>query len=453
MLVTQISIDLAGVNRFEYVIAKQADVNSRVIQVQLLDNGKIYVLDDQITARVSIVKPDKKEVLQDCTISDNRVEIVLDKNMLAVAGTAAAEILLTGSDGTITSASFDIKIIATVTGKNAESSNDYASFKDALIAAQKFENRIYQVETQKASKQYVAEEIAKAQLEGAEVDTSNFVTKSDLEGIGGLSEDAKTEIITLFENVVYNDFQAAATIERLKTALNSSGSSSGGSGSGSSGSGGSDTGDLPTSGLMDYFDLRNSEPTVNTGQGLTTYAATVGAGCLFSWSTTTHTASDEYGTKIARSCIYDKDGGTATCSCGTTFTWCFMTYNGLVAASGYFALSNLTAFCAKATYNNTSSSTTTVETTNVSGSSKAGYTTVFVVVNEDNLKIYVNGELYKEYNGADYSDFESWYSKLEAANIATNTDNYFTAMAIYNKALSAVELTEVQAYFETLEVA
>ena len=144
MLVTEISIDLAGLSRFEYVIAKQADDNSRIIQVQLLNNGKIYVLDSGTKARVSITKPDKTEVLDDCTINNNRVEIVLDANMLAAAGTAIAEIILTGSDGTVTSASFDIKIIATVTGKNVESSSEYKSFKEALKALGSIDDKIAQ---------------------------------------------------------------------------------------------------------------------------------------------------------------------------------------------------------------------------------------------------------------------------------------------------------------------
>lgn len=143
MLVTKINIDLSGLSRFEYVIAKQADGGSRLIQVQLLDNGKIYVMDDQTTARVSITKPDKTEVIADCEISNNMVEIVLDANMLAVAGTATAEIILTGSGGDVlTSASFDIKIFATATGKGAESSSEYASFKEALAATDNLKNDI-----------------------------------------------------------------------------------------------------------------------------------------------------------------------------------------------------------------------------------------------------------------------------------------------------------------------
>ena len=147
MIVTQISIELSGVNRFEYVVAKQGDVNSRLLQVQLLNNGKVYVLDDRTTARVSITKPDGEEVLKDCTINNNRVEILLDKNILAAAGTAETEIILTGSSGYIlTSATFDIVIVTTNTGKNVESSSDYQSFKAALAAADKVIGKVEDLE-------------------------------------------------------------------------------------------------------------------------------------------------------------------------------------------------------------------------------------------------------------------------------------------------------------------
>lgn len=194
MLVTQISIDLAGLSRFEYVIAKQADANSRLIQVQLLNNGKIYVLDDQTKARVSITKPDKTEVLDDCKINNNMVEIVLDANMLAVAGTAAAEIILTGSDGTVTSASFDIKIIATVTGKNAASSSDYQSFKDALTALQNIDNRI----AQKAEKA-VVEKLTADMLE--------------LQETGATAEVIEAKVQSTINELIADGTMAALTVE------------------------------------------------------------------------------------------------------------------------------------------------------------------------------------------------------------------------------------------------
>ena len=53
--------------------------------------------------------------------------------------------------------------------------------------------KINELKVDKASKQYVQEEIAKKQLQGAGVDTSNFSKRSDVERVD-----------SLFQNVAYN---------------------------------------------------------------------------------------------------------------------------------------------------------------------------------------------------------------------------------------------------------
>lgn len=77
----------------------------------------------------------------------------------------------------------------------------------------------------KANKTYVDGEIAKAQLEGAGVDTSQFVTKDDLNNLdsSGLNEDAKNLLITILRNAMYSTDQSE-NITLLDNAL-ASGSS------------------------------------------------------------------------------------------------------------------------------------------------------------------------------------------------------------------------------------
>lgn len=134
MLVTTISIELTGINRYEYVVAKQGDNESRVVQIELLNNGRIYVLDNLTKARALIKKPDKTEVLTDCTINRNVIELVLTNNILACAGTGSVEIILTHSSMgyVLTSAEFDLKIVASGSTKGAESSTEYLSLKEGL---------------------------------------------------------------------------------------------------------------------------------------------------------------------------------------------------------------------------------------------------------------------------------------------------------------------------------
>lgn len=500
MLVTQISIDLSGLSRFEYVIAKQADVNSRVIQVQLLNNGKIYVLDDQTTARVSITKPDKEEVLQDCTISNNRVEIVLDANMLAAAGTAMAEIILTGSDGAITSASFDIKIIATVTGKKTESSSDYQSFKEALAVFDKINERLNE-QIDRVVTEYLKE---------------NPVT-------GGLTSTAKELLITVLRRALYNSNQSdnitaleaalqgssgettvyqitnnltnittnnASTTAEANTAYTATLTANTGytiagvkvtmsgvditdiaysngvitipsvtgsiliTGTGvETGSGGDTTTELPTDGLLAYFDLRNSTAENDTSKGMTMVDATQGEGYIFAWAANEQKETNEYGTLYRRALSYDKESDASASELGTQYTVCALGYTtevyGYTYAVGYVASNIYIANCAPK-YNNEASSQTSLTGVGYGNRTK-GYHMFATVVDGSIMKQYVDGELAATWNGEDYEDFVSWESVYKMGN-TNNVAGKNTACVIYDRALTEVELTEVQAFFETLEV-
>lgn len=83
---------------------------------------------------------------------------------------------------------------------------------------------ISKLSDEKANKTYVDGEIAKAQLEGAGVDTSQFVTKDDLNNLdsSGLNEDAKNLLITILRSAMYSTDQSE-NITLLENALNSSG--------------------------------------------------------------------------------------------------------------------------------------------------------------------------------------------------------------------------------------
>lgn len=134
-LVTSICIDITGVNRFEYVVAKQGDGGGRIVQITLLNNGKIYALDNLTKARAHIIKPDKTEVLTDCTINKNVVELVLKSNILAAMGTAQVEIILSNNStgDVLTTAEFDLKITAKNSTAAIESSTEYESLKNGLL--------------------------------------------------------------------------------------------------------------------------------------------------------------------------------------------------------------------------------------------------------------------------------------------------------------------------------
>lgn len=213
------------------------------------------------------------------------------------------------------------------------------------------------------------------------------------------------------------------------------------------------TAELPKDGLVAYFDFRNTTPEINTKQGFTKFNANQGNGCLFTWSASVFTSSDDYGVKMARTFMFDKDGGTNQSEFGTSFSMLFKGYdlvNGCFASADHVKPSNLDAFYSAPKYN-TSSSQVQLGPDGVGDMQETCYIDVYFVVDGSLFKLYVNGELAKSYNGTNYEDFVSWYSKVSA--VVLGSGNYQTALAIYEKALSEVEITEARAFLKTLEVA
>ena len=219
-------------------------------------------------------------------------------------------------------------------------------------------------------------------------------------------------------------------------------------------SGGEVTAELPTDGLVAYFDFRNTTPEINTQQGLTKFNANKGNGCLFTWIASAFTSSDDYGVKrMARSYQFDKNGGTNPSELGTSFTMLFKGYNvvnGAFVSNDHTGVSNTSVFLSKPKYN-TSSGQLQVGQENIGNKQLSGYIDAYFVADGEVFKVYINGELVKTYTGTDYEDFVSWYSKVTTAVFGDG--NYQTALALYGKALSEVEIAEARAFLQTLEVA
>ena len=155
---------------------------------------------------------------------------------------------------------------------------------------------------------------------------------------------------------------------------------------------------------------------------------------------------------MVRSFLFDKDGGTNQSELGTSFSVLFKGYDlgkGCFTWGELAGYSNVSAFSSKPKYN-TSSSQVQLGAVGVGDLRETAYIDVYFVIDGSSFKLYIDGELAKSYNGTDYEDFVSWYSKVSTMVFG---DNYQTALAIYDKALSEVEITEARAFLQTLEVA
>lgn len=220
--------------------------------------------------------------------------------------------------------------------------------------------------------------------------------------------------------------------------------------------GGDTTAELPTDGLVSYFDFRTCEYN-NAGSGGSTLIQPIqGSGQLFTWANNCVAEQNEYGMKVIRNYMFDENGGTAQSECGETFTWvfkCYLTsFRSPMFTNDYATLSTVAKISYKPKYN-TASSTAQVANEGLGTRLVDAYDLLILVVDKNICKLYFGNELIKEIDGNTIDGFVSWYSKLTIAFLGGNNAGYLTQLAIYNKALSDVEITEMQAYLKTLEVA
>lgn len=214
--------------------------------------------------------------------------------------------------------------------------------------------------------------------------------------------------------------------------------------------------ELITDGLMAYFDFRTAEYNNAGSGGSTTIAATQGAGQFFAWANNCVEVQDERGIHFANSRphTYSQAGGTTETDIGASMTLIMLTY-GHVMYQG-FAVSNVDARWAfKPKYTNTSGNT--VDNTYRSGSEynaddKSDYNFCVYRV-DDNALTEIMDTSVATYNGGDIDGFAAWYTKVSVQAI-NGADNgiYCTAAAIYNRALTDVEIEEMRAFMKTLEV-
>ena len=132
----EITVDLDDRSPFEYVVVKQGDKNSRIVAVTLLQNKQVFTIPAGTTARIKYYKPDGNEVLNDCTISGNKILVTYTVQMLTASGTGKGEIMLTKDSKELKSATFYTKIVSSVYKEDGFiSDKEFLSLASVLNAA------------------------------------------------------------------------------------------------------------------------------------------------------------------------------------------------------------------------------------------------------------------------------------------------------------------------------
>ena len=222
--------------------------------------------------------------------------------------------------------------------------------------------------------------------------------------------------------------------------------------------GGSTGGEMVTDGLENYFDFRTATYNNNGAGGSTIISATQGNGCLYTWQTNAVTTQDDYGMTITRSMFYNGTsvGTSSTTSLGTSFTVIFKCYLTVLSSplfyNGYASASNVNKIGYKPKYK-TTSGTGNVTTIGLGERKDSGYETLTLMVDGNICKLYFGTELMQTNDGSTIEDFQGWHDQLDGISIlGSNNNGYFTQIAVYNKALSEVELVDMLDYLTTLEV-
>ena len=210
--------------------------------------------------------------------------------------------------------------------------------------------------------------------------------------------------------------------------------------------------EMVTDGLVNYFDFRTvTENTLSDGQ--ISILPTTGNGCFYSWG---HINSQgEYGAKLSSNVSYSANGTNSQTNCGASFTWVFKCY----MESAYSPLFSTTHAKASNTSKlnfapkyKTSSSTATSTGTDAGGDREMGYQCFIMTVNSNECKLYYEGVLVETKDGSTLTDFTSWDDKLAMGILGGKENGYVCQVAIYNRALTDVEVVETNEYLKTLEV-
>lgn len=115
------------------VFAKQGDANSRVIEIEPLENGETFTIPQGVIPRLQLTKPDGHTVINDAEVNGKVISVLLTEQALAAAGLAIAEIALYKGNELLSSQTFYIDIKQSAYNPDAvESSDEYQSLLHVL---------------------------------------------------------------------------------------------------------------------------------------------------------------------------------------------------------------------------------------------------------------------------------------------------------------------------------
>lgn len=114
----------------------QYDTGARTLKFNLYANGAQLIIPSGTTAVINGAKPDGTAFSYPMTVGDTYVQIAVQEQMTAVAGTVIAEIVLTGTDGSIGTSNFKMMVERSPLDEGVISESDISVIQEAVEDAQ-----------------------------------------------------------------------------------------------------------------------------------------------------------------------------------------------------------------------------------------------------------------------------------------------------------------------------
>lgn len=209
---------------------------------------------------------------------------------------------------------------------------------------------------------------------------------------------------------------------------------------------------LPSDGLLANFDFRNKEMTSYNLSGWgNVYKCDDETGNYFTFGGSAKTASQGgIGQYLFRD-VRKKDNESKLVDLGTDFTIAmYSTEVPNILNSTKKSNVSTGKIILAPRYINTSATEVTIKefTPDIT---RNEYMSLTITVSANVIKMYVDGTLLKTYNGNEITDFKKWKSTPVQPTTIYNMGT-IAAAVMYNKALSDNDVTEIHAYFKSLEV-
>lgn len=217
--------------------------------------------------------------------------------------------------------------------------------------------------------------------------------------------------------------------------------------------------ELPQEGLLGMFDFRNAtdEQYNLTSWGNVYKINSPENKTLLAFSTSQISNSDKYGIdknyKVREFRRIDNE--SSPLDLGNKFTVLVMTYGDCVGSSmNYLTKSNLSnQIYTQARYKNNTNQEKYKQDTADYSIAQGKYSIITIIVDDKTLKYYGDGENIKTVESNELDDFKVFKSSpVDATVNFGDTGKYLTAVAIYDRALSDIEVVELVEYMKTLEV-